>query len=158
MVCGARGTLEVFYKPDTVALRRAGDASYVQVKLDPDLTSQDPWARLHRELREAIEKDAEPSVSGVDGLRNIEWALSAYLAGEKRAKRLELCAGAAPDDHVNKRRCDHCAARNRGKSDAIVGRRAENDHLSRQADLRQAFGIAGDPDQPPGDPARAWRI
>ncbi|MBM4086049.1 MAG: Gfo/Idh/MocA family oxidoreductase [Planctomycetes bacterium] len=83
-VYGTRGILDAFYRPDAVALRRAGDANYAQVPLDPDLTREAPWTRLHRELREAIEKDTEPSVTGADGLRNIEWALGAYLASERR--------------------------------------------------------------------------
>ncbi|MDP6778460.1 MAG: Gfo/Idh/MocA family oxidoreductase [Candidatus Latescibacteria bacterium] len=83
-IYGTHGILEAFYFPDAVAIRRAGDDSYRDVQPDADLTDEGPWERLHRELREAIEEDTEPSVTGDDGLQNIEWALGAYLSHERR--------------------------------------------------------------------------
>jgi len=83
-IYGSAGTLEAFYQPDAVAVKRAGDDTYTQVAFDEDIVAEGPWERLHRGLRQAIEDDTEPSVTGTDGLRNIEWALGAYLANERR--------------------------------------------------------------------------
>ena len=76
-IYGTTGILEAFYFPDAVAIRRAGDDGYREVRPDADLTDEGTWERLHREFREAIEDNSEPSVTGADGLENIEWALGA---------------------------------------------------------------------------------
>ncbi len=81
-IYGTHGILEAFYLPDAVAIRRAGDDDYREVDIDADLKAEGTWERLHRELREAIEAGVEPTVTGIDGLRNIEWALGAYLSHE----------------------------------------------------------------------------
>ena len=82
-IYGTHGILEAFYFPDAVAIRRADADDYREVDIDADLKSEGTWERLHRELREAIENGVEPSVTGTDGLRNIEWALGAYLSHQK---------------------------------------------------------------------------
>ncbi len=85
MVYGSEGTLEVFYQPDHLAITRAGDEDSTAIEFDADIRTEGAWTRLHREFRQAIEDDTTPPVPGIEGYRNIEWALGAYLADEQRA-------------------------------------------------------------------------
>ncbi len=85
MIYGSEGTIEAFYQPERLAIKRAGDEGYTDINFDEDIRSEGAWPRLHREFRQAIENDTTPPVPGIEGYRNIEWALGAYLSDERCA-------------------------------------------------------------------------
>ncbi|NLJ34753.1 MAG: Gfo/Idh/MocA family oxidoreductase [candidate division WS1 bacterium] len=82
VVYGTEGTLETYYQPNSVALKVAGDDMYRPIPLEDDLSHIDPWLRLHTQLRQCIEDDTEPLVTGADGMRALQWAVAAYLSAE----------------------------------------------------------------------------
>ncbi len=84
VIYGTEGILEAYYRPDGVALKR-GSEDLQPIELDQDLKAEETWLRFHRLFRECIENDTAPPVTGRDGMLNVEWALAAYLANERRA-------------------------------------------------------------------------
>ena len=82
---GTNGTIEV---PSPwsreVFLLRNSRADPQPVQIDADLTAENAFVRLHRLFREAIENDTEVPVTGEDAMKNLEWALAAYLSNEQQ--------------------------------------------------------------------------
>jgi len=83
-VYGSEGVLEAYYRPDGLTLKR-GSEEATPIEIDADLRGTDPWLRFHTAFRRCIEEDAAPPVTGRDGMLNLEWAMAAYLANERRA-------------------------------------------------------------------------
>ena len=83
VIYGTEGVLEAYWRPGGVTLT-VGKEEPQPVAIDEDLTV-DPWLRFHRQFRDCILEDTAPPVSGRDGMLNVEWALAAYLAHERRA-------------------------------------------------------------------------
>ena len=82
MIYGTEGVIEAFYRPEHIALRHADDDDYRQIEYDEDLRGSDSWEILHGRFLDAIKGDGEPPVSGMDGYRNLEIALAAYLSAD----------------------------------------------------------------------------
>ncbi len=83
VVHGTEGILEAYWRPGGVTLT-LGSQEPEPVDFDDDL-AVDSWLRFHRQFRDCILEDTDPPVSGRDGMLNVEWALAAYLAHERRA-------------------------------------------------------------------------
>lgn len=82
-IYGTKGIIYVAYWPDNLKIQ-FGTEDPVDVPIDDDLR-RDPWHRFHGEFLACIENDTTPPVTGRDGMLNVQWALAAYLANQRRA-------------------------------------------------------------------------
>ena len=84
VIVGTKGAIEAYWRPDAVRVTH-GSAEPRVVELDADLKAAGPWVRFHRQFRQCLEDGAPPPVTSREALGNVEWAMAAYLAHERRA-------------------------------------------------------------------------
>lgn len=90
-VFGTEGMLQTYWRPDRVALSRAGEEPR-DVEIDKSLYEAGAWGREHDGFYASITEDTQEPVTGEDAMRNIEWASAAYLSSERRCwVDLPLC-------------------------------------------------------------------
>jgi predicted dehydrogenase len=80
IIYGEKAVLHAF-PGEGLTLQRAGETP-VSVAIDDDLQGE-TWLRFHQALVASILNDTPVPVSGLEGRRNLEWALAAYLAHEQ---------------------------------------------------------------------------
>lgn len=80
---GTEGVIGAYWRPNQLLITQSG-SDPEPIEYDDDLTEHDCWYRLHRDFRKSIVNDTEPPITGRDGMLNVQWALGAYLADERR--------------------------------------------------------------------------
>ncbi len=90
-IFGSHGMIEAYWRPDRLVLTRAGEEPR-EVEIDPALYEGGAWVREHEGFHRCIVEDTEEPVTGEDAMRNIEWAIAAYLSSQRGCRvDLPLC-------------------------------------------------------------------
>jgi len=91
VIFGTTGMIEATGQAGGVLLCAAGEEPR-EVEVDPALTAETAWDREHRGFSRSIRDDTGEPVTGEDAMRNIEWAIAAYLSSERGCRvDLPLC-------------------------------------------------------------------
>ncbi len=90
-IFGTRGMIKATWRPDRLLICEAGEEPR-EVDFDPDLLNMGAWDREHRGFYNCIVEDTPEPVTGEDAMKNIEWAVAAYLSSQRRCwVDLPLC-------------------------------------------------------------------